>query len=113
MHAQHFSKSSPSSTDYVNDSLSDLVTIKVHRLEDFKNLVIGHLNVNSIRNKFEMMADIRSNFSIFPISESKFDSSFPDSKFIINVYKIFRRDWNRYDGGLLLFVNEERYHVKS
>ena len=45
MHAQHFSKSSPSSTDYVNDSLSDLVTIKVHRLEDFKNLVIGTLTL--------------------------------------------------------------------
>ena len=52
------------------------------------------------------MADIISNFSIFLISESKLDSSFPNSQFKINGYKIFRRDRNRYGGGLLLYVNE-------
>ena len=46
-------------------------------------------------------------FSIFLISESKLDSSFPNSQFKINGYKIFRRDRNRYGGGLLLYGNEE------
>ena len=54
-----------------------------------------------------MMADITSNLSLFLISESKLDSSFPNSQFKINGYKIFRRDRNRYGGGLLLYVNEE------
>ena len=54
-----------------------------------------------------MMADIISNFSIFLISESKLDSSFPNSQFKINGYKIFRCDQNRYGGSLLLYVNEE------
>ena len=57
MHDQHVSKSSPCLTDSVNDSLSDLVSIKVQILENFKNLIIGHLNINSSRNKFEMMVD--------------------------------------------------------
>ena len=54
-----------------------------------------------------MMADIISNFSIFLISESKLDSSFPNSQFKINGYKIFRCDQDRYGGSLLLYVNEE------
>ena len=87
--------------------LSNLVFIEIQRLENFKNLIIGHLNINSIRNKFEMMAGIVSNFIIFLISESKSDSSFPNSQFKINGYKIFRCDQNRYGGGLLLYVNEE------
>ena len=70
VHGEHFSKSSLSSTDSVSDSLSDLVSIKVQILLNFKNLVIWHLNINSIRKKFEKMADIIINFSIFLISES-------------------------------------------
>ena len=54
-----------------------------------------------------MMADIISNFSIFFASESKLDSSFPNSQFKIKGYKIFRRNRNRYGGGRLLYVNEE------
>ena len=46
MHDQQVSKSSPSLNDSVNDSLSDLVSIKAQRLKDFKNLIIGHLNIN-------------------------------------------------------------------
>ena len=56
VHDQHVSKSSSSSTDSVNGFLSDLVSNKVQRLENSKTLIIGHLNINSIRNKSEMMA---------------------------------------------------------
>ena len=84
MHDQHVSKYSPSFTDSVNDSLSDLVSIKVKRLENLKNLIIGHLNINSISNKFEMMADIINNFSIFLITKSKLGSQFK-----INAYESF------------------------
>ena len=84
VHDQHVSKYSPSFTDSVNDSLSDLVSIKVKRLENLKNLIIGHLNINSISNKFEMMADIINNFSIFLITKSKLGSQFK-----INAYKSF------------------------
>ena len=66
-----------------------------------------HLRINSIRSKFEIMADIISNFSVFLISKSKLDSSFPNSRFKINSYEIFRRDRNRFARGLLLYVNGE------
>ena len=54
-----------------------------------------------------MTADVMSSFSVFLISESKLDSSFPNSQFKIYGYEIFRRDQSRYDWGLLLYVNEE------
>ena len=65
MHNQHASKNSPSLTDCVFDCLPDLVSNKVQRLENYTNLIIGHLNVNLIRIKFEMIANIIGNFSIF------------------------------------------------
>ena len=46
VHDQQVSKSSSSLTDSVNDSLSDLVIIKLQRLENFKNFTIPHLNIN-------------------------------------------------------------------
>ena len=54
-----------------------------------------------------MLVNIISNFSIFLISESKLDSSFPNSQFKINGYKMFRCDRNRYSEAFLLYVNEE------
>ena len=45
-------------------------------------------------------------FNIFLISESKLDASFPKNQFKINGYKCFRRDRNKYGGGLMFYFNE-------
>lgn len=75
-----FSKSFCSVTNSVKESLL--------RCKDWKILrIIGHLNVNSIGNKFKMIADIISNFNIFLVSELKLNSSFTNSQFKINVTK--------------------------
>ena len=47
---------------------NDLNKIKMQRLEYFNTLIVGHLNINSIRNKFEMIAETITNFDIFLIS---------------------------------------------
>ena len=40
--------------------------------------VIGHININSIRNKFEMLFTmVKDNIDILMVSETKLDSSFP------------------------------------
>ena len=45
-----------------------------------KNLFFGHLNVNSIRNKFVSIEElIKRTFDIFLISETKIDYSFPNA----------------------------------
>ena len=90
-----------------NISENDLNKIKMQRLEHFNFLIVGHLNINSIRNKFEMIAETITNFEIFLISESKIDSTFPNMQFKINGHKLFRRDRNRFGGGLMLYLNEK------
>ena len=66
------------------------------------------LNVNSIRNKFESVSYlIKDNFDIFLISESKLDSSFPNSQFSIPGYRLFRNDRDKHGGGLIFYVNED------
>ena len=85
------SESSAAFENYLNN-------IKMQRLEDFNTLNVGYLNINSIRNKSEMIAETITNFHIFLISESKIDSTFPNMHFQINGYKKFRRDRNRFSG---------------
>ena len=35
---------------------NNLNNIEMQRFEDFNTLTVGHLNINSIRNKFEIVA---------------------------------------------------------
>ena len=73
-----------------------------------KNLFFGHLNINLIRNKFESVQEIIQNtFDIFPFSETKIDSSFPSQQFSIPKYRIFRKDRNAHEGGLLFYVYQD------
>ena len=47
------------------------------RIKNVNLLIIGHLNVNSLRNKFEMPEElIKDKIDIFRISETKLDSFF-------------------------------------
>ena len=41
------------------------------------------------------------------ISETKVDESFPNQKFKINGYKMFRKDRERFGGGFMFYVNEQ------
>ena len=61
-----------------------------------KNTIIGDLNINSSRNKFDTLDNILKAFDIFLISESKLDNTFPMNQFAIGGYKVFRRDRNRF-----------------
>ena len=72
-----------------------------------KNLIIGSLNINSIRNKFLDFKELElSETDICLISETKLDDSFQDQQFHINGSKIFRKDRNKFKGGLILFGKE-------
>ena len=52
-------------------STNDLANIKSQRLRDPCTVILGHLNINSFRNKYEMFAEFIENFNILLISESK------------------------------------------
>ena len=56
---------------------------------------------------FSFIAElVKDNIDVFLISETKIDGSFPSQQFAIDNYKIFRRDRNRFGGGLMFYVNE-------
>ena len=57
---------------------NDLNKIKMQRFEHFIILIVSHLNINSIRNKFEMIPETLTYFDTILISESKIDSTFPN-----------------------------------
>ena len=91
-------------SDDVNDCSLEL---KRFRLSNPKNLISVHLNINSLRNKFETTKNIIQDiFNISLISETKIDNSFPNGKFSINGYRIFWRDRNYFGIGLGLYPKE-------
>ena len=52
-------------------------SVQKHRLQNPKNIVIGHLNVNSLRNKFEDVEELVQNkVDICFFSETKIDETF-------------------------------------
>ena len=80
-------------------------TLHEVRIKNANRLIIGHLNVNSLRNKFEMLEEL---IDIFLASETKLDSSFPSGQLVIKGYSApFRLDRNQTRGGLLLYVRED------
>ena len=70
---------------------------------------MGHLNINSWRNKFEALQfTINRNLDIILLSEIKLDDSFPLAQFILKNFGIpYRLDRNSNGGGLLLYVRED------
>ena len=82
-------------------------SIRQIKLSNPHKTKLGHLNINSFRNKFESIADaIQGTFDIFLLSETKIDESFSYKQFPLNNYKIFRKDRNRYEAGIMFYVNK-------
>ena len=72
-------------------------------------LVFGHLNINSIRNKFELLSEqVKGNIDILITSETKVDDSFPIGNFLINGFTTpCRSDRDAKGGGITVFVRED------
>ena len=83
--------------------------MKSLKLKHPRNIFLGHLNINSIPNKFDGIMDtVKDHLDIFLISETKIDDTFPESQFHCQGYsKPFRRDRSLVTGGLLLYINED------
>ena len=58
-------------------------------------IIVGHLNINSLRNKFEALQFIiNRNLDIILLSEIKLDDSFPSVQFILKNFGIpYRNLW--------------------
>ena len=85
------------------------IHLKSIRIRNLNNTVIGHLNINSLRNKFDfLVTQVKGYIDILMISETKLDESFPIGQFLIDGYSApFRLDRNGNDGGILLHVRDD------
>ena len=83
--------------------------LKSIRQEHTNKLVFAHININSLRNKFELLVDqVKWNIGVLMISETKIDNSFPLGNFLIGGFsKPYRLDRDLLDGGILLYVRED------
>ena len=89
------------------DAGNQMSTIHEIRIKNANRSIIGHLNINSLLNKFEMLELIKDKIDIFLISETKLDSSFSSGQFVIQGYSaLFRLDRNQNGAGLLLYVRK-------
>ena len=92
-----------------NTNINAFDEMKSLKLKYPKNIFLGHLNINSIPNKFNGIMDLVKDYlDIFLISETKIDSTFPESQFHCQGYtRPFRRDRSLGAGGLLLYINDD------
>ena len=86
-----------------NNSLKNL------RLKNSNKVIIGHININSLRNKLELLTEmVRDKVDLLILSETKLDSSFPNAQFYMKSYsKPYRLDRTSKGGGIILYVRED------
>ena len=80
------------------------ISLKSVRRKNLPQILFAHLNINSLRNRFDALVDhIKRNVGILVISETKLDESFPEGQFEIPGFTSpFPRDRNEFGGELWL-----------
>ena len=92
-----------------NEHEHTLHGIAQKRQENINNPQISYLNVNSLRGKIHDIRNLTSQLlpTVLALSETKIDTSFPDSQFYIENYqnpKDYRKDRTKDGGGLMTFI---------
>ena len=102
-------KLNPLATEYFPSTDPPKCLLQSIRSKNIDRIIIGHLNINSIRNKLGHLQDLVVNrIDALLISETKIDSTFPDNELFISGFcKPFRLDRNRNGGGLLLYIRQD------
>ena len=69
-------------------------------------MVFAHLNINSIRNKFELLSEqVRGNVDVLMVSETKIDDNFPIGIFLTHGSSpACRLDRDSKGGGVMLYI---------
>ena len=83
-----------------------ILGLKNLRVKYFNKIIVGYLNINSIRNKFELLSSLIGGKIDILISKTKLDATFPANRFFIQGYStVYRLDQNDKGGGML-FVKD-------
>ena len=85
------------------------IILKKLRVMNNNRLIVAHLNINFLVNKFEALKSlVEGKVDILLISETKIDESFPLAQFILKGCSTpFRADRNSQGGRLLIYIRED------
>ena len=77
--------------------------------DNVKKLIFAHLNISSIRNKFEfLITQVKDKINILMISKTKIDKIFPKTNFLIEGFRtIYRFGRDSKGGEIMLYVRED------
>ena len=77
------------------------ITLKTIRSDNVNKLIFPHLNINSIKNKFESLAtQVKGKIYFLMMAETKIDESFPKGNFLVEVFSTpYRLDRDSKGGG--------------
>ena len=91
------------------DSCDIFKDLRVTRKGNCKKPILCHLNINSLRHKFNDLKPIllEKLCDILIISETKLDDTFNDNLFNVNGYKMERKDRNAKGGGIMAFYRSD------
>ena len=92
-----------------NDSEDFKYYLSSLRRKNLNRVILAQLNINSIRNKFHLLAEgIKGKVDVLMISETKTDETFPSKQFYIEGFTPpYRLNRNCYGGGILVYVRED------
>ena len=98
-------QSEKKSTDTTPNSLSKIKEIGIGNAN---KVIIGNLNINSIRNKFVQLKEtVLKYVDILTVTEAKLDETFLESLFLMNGFaKPYRFDRNKNEGGIMIFIRD-------
>lgn len=82
------------------------------RIKNVKNVIIGHLNVNSVGSKIQEIKELQRvcEIDVLVLSESKLDESFKQELLDIDGYCCVRQDKRSNSGGLLTYISNDIPH---
>ncbi len=74
-----------------------------------KNIMISHININSVRNKFHEQSDLFIIYlvDILFLSETKLDQSFRHASFEVTWFNYYGKDRSDHGGGILAYVRAD------
>ena len=95
-------------TDDVKSDTNPKDALLKIKFDNPNKIIIGHLNINSMRSKIEFLKEIiGNNIYILLVSETKLNDTFPICQFLIEGYQVpIRVDRNDHGGGLLLYFRD-------
>ena len=82
-------------------------SILLERKKNYSDLLLVHLNINSIQNKFEELKLLNKELKsqLIFLTETKIDSTYPDEQFALQGYNIYRKDRKKGGGGIMSYVS--------